>query len=394
MMKRWRVVGGIALTFLLTLALNVGADQYTVKEQELAQVQSAQEQARELLASLEAQESALMAEIRRLEQDLARSEQDLAGVEEELQRTRDSITEVKRDVEESTILLKEDEAALKEITHRYNQRLVEIYMSGGTDIFDLLLEVEDPADLTLRMRLFSALLEQDAQLYKEVLTRKKAVEEERSLLVGRLERLHNEEKKLMDLESVASTRVAQVAKAKKARDSRLAEIVSTKGTQQQALAEYDQTAKKIQEWLKEYQTPALPTDAKGKVQMARPVSGQVTEEYGWRVHPIDKVKRFHEGLDFKAAEGTPITAAAGGRVVLAGWVGGYGNTVIIQHADNISTLYAHASALLVKVGELVDPGQTIAKVGSTGLSTGPHLHFEVRRSGQAVDPREYLDLGE
>jgi murein DD-endopeptidase MepM/ murein hydrolase activator NlpD len=98
----------------------------------------------------------------------------------------------------------------------------------------------------------------------------------------------------------------------------------------------------------------------------------------------------HEGIDITAATGTPIRAAASGTVIHSGWLGGYGNLVVIDHGNGLATAYAHASALLVGVGQQVSQGQTIALVGSTGNSSGPHLHFEVRVNGVAVDPLLYL----
>lgn len=117
-----------------------------------------------------------------------------------------------------------------------------------------------------------------------------------------------------------------------------------------------------------------------------PSDGPVTSTFGWRVHPILGTSRFHNGLDFGADTGSPIRAADNGVVIAAGWEGGYGNTVIIDHGNGLSTLYGHSSELYVVVGQAVQRGQVIAAVGSTGLSTGPHLHFEVRREGEPMDP--------
>ena len=119
-------------------------------------------------------------------------------------------------------------------------------------------------------------------------------------------------------------------------------------------------------------------------------SGPITSGFGWRRHPILKRSRFHNGLDFGARYGSTIRAAHGGRVIMAKWYGGYGNTVIIDRGDGMSTLYGHASELYVSNGQQVSAGQAIAAIGSTGLSTGPHLHFEVRINGKPKDPRPYL----
>ncbi|MDX1976682.1 MAG: peptidoglycan DD-metalloendopeptidase family protein [Pseudanabaenaceae cyanobacterium bins.68] len=128
----------------------------------------------------------------------------------------------------------------------------------------------------------------------------------------------------------------------------------------------------------------------GSGQMIFPVIAPVTSNYGWRVHPILGTQKFHAGIDFGADYGTTIYAAARGRVIYAGWYGGYGNAVVIAHGNQLTTLYAHASELLVTEGQDVQQGQPIATVGSSGLSTGPHLHFEVRTAGEPTDPTLYL----
>jgi len=128
----------------------------------------------------------------------------------------------------------------------------------------------------------------------------------------------------------------------------------------------------------------------GTGQMSYPSDGEITSGFGWRMHPILGYQRFHSGVDFGADYGSTIRAADRGVVIFAGWYGGYGNAVIIDHGNNITTLYGHSSGLYVSEGQAIERGQPIAAVGSTGLSTGPHLHFEVRQNGEPVDPMAYF----
>lgn len=130
--------------------------------------------------------------------------------------------------------------------------------------------------------------------------------------------------------------------------------------------------------------------ARASGRMVRPSNGPVTSNFGSRIHPVLGYHRFHAGTDFGAPTGAPIRAAETGVVIFAGWYGGYGNTVILDHGDGMTTLYAHASRLNVAEGDPVRKGDTIAAIGSTGLSTGPHLHFEVRLSGEPVNPMNYI----
>ncbi|MFN9609462.1 MAG: peptidoglycan DD-metalloendopeptidase family protein, partial [Pseudanabaena sp.] len=128
-----------------------------------------------------------------------------------------------------------------------------------------------------------------------------------------------------------------------------------------------------------------------------PITGAVISSgFGWRVHPVTGERRMHKGVDFAAPTGTPIFAAADGVVTDAGWTnGGYGNIVELRHSDGSVTLYAHTSRVYVSKGQVVNRGQAIAEVGTTGRSTGPHLHFEVQPDGKnAVDPMDYLQMSQ
>lgn len=125
--------------------------------------------------------------------------------------------------------------------------------------------------------------------------------------------------------------------------------------------------------------------------LAYPVSAPITSPFGNRVHPITGTVRLHKGVDFGAAAGTPIRAAGAGTVILAEWFGGFGNAVVIDHGGGLTTLYAHQSGLNVSRGQAVATGDTVGWVGSTGFSTGPHLHFETRENGVAVNPLNYLN---
>ncbi len=121
--------------------------------------------------------------------------------------------------------------------------------------------------------------------------------------------------------------------------------------------------------------------------LAQPVPGPITSNYGLRMHPILRYSRMHRGVDFRAASGTPILAASDGRVTAAGWAGGYGRQVRISHSGGLATSYSHMSRISVRPGTQVKRGQVIGHVGSTGLSTGPHLHYEMYRNGRHIDPR-------
>lgn len=121
-----------------------------------------------------------------------------------------------------------------------------------------------------------------------------------------------------------------------------------------------------------------------------PASGRFTSPFGYRIHPIYRTRRMHNGIDIANSTGTNIAASQNGKVIFAGYQGGYGNLIVIRHANGMETAYAHLSRISVSVGDTVTQGQSIGKMGSTGGSTGSHLHFEIRKNGTAVNPMNYL----
>ncbi|MHB8842558.1 MAG: M23 family metallopeptidase, partial [Candidatus Aquicultor sp.] len=121
-----------------------------------------------------------------------------------------------------------------------------------------------------------------------------------------------------------------------------------------------------------------------------PVSARITSPFGWRFHPVLGYSRMHTGIDLGCGSGTSVHATKGGTVIMAGWMGGYGNAVVIDHGEGISSLYGHNKSLTVSAGQHVVQGQVIAHSGSTGMSTGPHLHFEIRVNGNPQNPLSFL----
>ena len=139
-------------------------------------------------------------------------------------------------------------------------------------------------------------------------------------------------------------------------------------------------------YLKEYEKGEM----QGLGKLGLPATGEISSSFGMRNDPIDGTKRFHHGIDIADSYGSKIRAASSGRVVFSGEKGNYGNAVVIMHKGGLSTLYAHNSKNLVKTGDYVKRGQPIALIGDSGRSTGPHLHFEVRRNGEPLDPSRFL----
>ena len=143
---------------------------------------------------------------------------------------------------------------------------------------------------------------------------------------------------------------------------------------------------------KNYRVARVSRTRSNRLSWRRPVRGRLSDRYGWRRHPVYKKRLFHAGVDVAAPRGTPIHATAAGQVTFAGWQRGYGRLVIIRHANGYSSRYGHCSTLRVKKGQYVKAGQVVARVGATGVATGNHLHFEIRRNGKTQNPLSFVRL--
>ncbi len=288
-------------------------------------------------------------------------------------------------LEENEEKLEKAEADYKDKTGKLGKRVRDIYINGQISYLDVLFGAKDFSDLMTRMDLLKRVIKQDYDLVQVVLAEKAEIERTKS-----------------SLEKDKAVQAQQEAKARVARDEREVKVAKRKALldrmkNDKAIidAQYDElmaASKQVEEMLRRssYATAAPAAVGGGSGAMLWPMAGPVTSEFGWRVHPITGTQKFHSGVDIGGDYGQPIAAAQGGTVEYAGWISGYGNAVIISHGGGISTLYGHCQSLAVGVGQQVSQGETIAYCGSTGNSTGPHCHFEVRQGGEPISPYSYL----
>ena len=288
-------------------------------------------------------------------------------------------------LEENEEKLEKAEADYKDKTGKLGKRVRDIYINGQISYLDVLFGAKDFSDLMTRMDLLKRIIKQDYDLVQVVLAEKAEIERTKS-----------------SLEKDKAVQAQQEAKARAARDEREVKVAKRKALldrmkNDKAIidAQYDElmaASKQVEEMLRRssYATAAPAAVGGGSGAMLWPMAGPVTSEFGWRVHPITGTQKFHSGVDIGGDYGQPIAAAQGGTVEYAGWISGYGNAVIISHGGGISPLYGHCQSLAVGVGQQVSQGETIAYCGSTGNSTGPHCHFEVRQGGEPISPYSYL----
>lgn len=334
----------------------------------------------------------------------------------------DSVSELKRELDEEAYVatvdyeekqealdetlyrIDENENKLVEVTAELNEkhgilekRVRDIYINGQISYLDVLFGAQDFSDFLTRMDLLKRVMIHDSELVADVLAYQTEIKEVgKQLEADRKiqEELATKAEKAMEikLEKVAKQQalIDLMENDKEIYNRQYDEMMASSAEVERLIRE------KEEEMRRRAEKEAREAQGGGYVMqsfgggMIWPISGPITSEFGWRTHPIFGNARFHSGLDIGGDYGMPIHAAASGVVIESGWIGGYGNTIMIEHGNGIVTLYGHNESLAVGVGQQVNQGDVIAYCGSTGNSTGPHCHFEVRLNGEPVSPWDYL----
>jgi murein DD-endopeptidase MepM/ murein hydrolase activator NlpD len=295
------------------------------------------------------------------------------------------LREAEAAVRDATERLQAAETELAAQRARFGRRIALSYMDGPVSYADVLLGARDLSDLLDRQYYVSRVVSHDAALLATLRRAQQGVARERKELLEReaaLDAAHVEKRK----------RVSRVAFRTAEQERLLQAIRRERVLQERRLEELEADSGDIQRSLerelarREARPKAFPTLPQWNGKLLRPTAGGLGSGFGMRYHPILHYTRMHTGVDIGGRVGQPVFAASSGEVFFAAWRGGYGQCIILLHGGGMSTLYGHLSHISVRLGQRVNRGQLIGAVGSTGLSTGPHLHFEVRRNGAPVNP--------
>ena len=319
-------------------------------------------------------------QVEKLDSRIENSQKELAEQESKIIKLRESINKV--------------ETELNSITEKYDKqvelfkkRLVAIYIAGDTQYLDVLLKSRSLSDFISSYYIISELTDIDKNLISDLETKKQTMDISKR-------KLENEKKELGIIIENQTRTTRTLENTKKMRENFIEKLSDEEKSLQTKIDEINKQYEEINQQILVLAQQGLDTTYIGG-ELAWPVPGytRITSKYAMRVHPITGQYKLHTGVDIGAPMGANFVAANDGIVVKAEYNSAYGNMVIIDHGGGISTLYAHGSEILVEVGQTVKRGESILKVGSTGYSTGPHAHFEVRINGVTTDPLPYITNG-
>jgi murein DD-endopeptidase MepM/ murein hydrolase activator NlpD len=383
----------IGLLVLLAAAAPAFADIVEKKhsiDSKIVALQGQVQAAKEREAALQREIDSVSSDIRSLEQQVGVVSERLAPLEHELELRELKLHRLNALFQLQTERLEFLQEQYRIALTRLNRRLVSTYESGTPDELSFLLSASSFSDLIDGLDYVRLVVRRDREIVAEVDSSKHEIAVAR-WQTRRLRRTvrHQAEIVAVRVHQVRVLRDQLVANKGRLEAARERERVSLDQLTAAERADAEEIDA-LQEVSADLAAKIRAAQAHSTVQHVSgagfiwPVNAPITSPFGWRWG------RMHEGIDLGAAYGTPIAAAASGVVIYAGWEGGYGNLVVIDHGGGLATAYGHQSRIAVSVGQSVSQGEIIGYVGSTGHSTGPHLHFEVRVNGQAVDPLGYL----
>jgi len=374
----WKKLCALVL-LLVVLAPALGGAQtpeIEARRRELARIRTQMRQAEQRAASADRQARSVLGELQVIERDIDRTSTELRSLEDRVRITEREIQQLNRDLLNASLRLDTRNSQL-------GVRLRALAERGAVSYLEVLLEARSFADFISRFLLLQTVINQDIAIYHAVQNEKAQVEDKKTAVETR-------QMELSALREQTRSRQANLQSRAQNRAAIFSRLTQDKEQAVRAHAELDRLAKEIDEIIRQLTARNLTGRGTGTFVWPTPGFTRITSPFGWRTHPIFRTREFHSGIDIGAPQGRNIVAADSGEVIYADWLGGYGRTVIISHGQ-FTTLYAHASTLLVEEGDKVAKGQVIARIGSTGNSTGPHLHFEVRnRGGTRLNPIDHV----
>jgi murein DD-endopeptidase MepM/ murein hydrolase activator NlpD len=402
-MRKKKVLIPLVTTMVMAVFLPV-----TSYANQVSNVSNQIQQIKKQAADKKTSVNAIKNQIDAVKQQQQNTKDDIMSLDLKMNDTQAKIDDLNGQIKSESVkarqAAKDLQAAMDRVAKRdglLKSRVNAMYEGGNISYLDVLMGSQGISDFLSRLDAVQSIVDQDVQILQDN-------KHDRDTIQQKKQQIETNLSNLKKFETNAQQLVATLTEQKKERQKILADLQKKEGALEEAKAAQEQAALDLVNQLQQKidaqrQAEAQAAQAGGgsytpPVQytggrFAVPVPGAViSSPFGWREHPILHTRKFHDGVDFAAPEGTTIEAAADGVVATAGYISGYGNAVVIYHGNGISTLYGHIrnGGIKVSEGQSVKAGQKIAEVGSTGMSTGPHCHFSVIVNGQKVDPMSYL----
>ena len=409
-MRRIGCIATILMTLALSMAvillpkLEVHAEEVDVdaikasiqeKQEQIEEAEKAKSKIKSNITNIQAMVSALEKEKGDLEAYVTKLDEDLTDVQEKIAELKDLISEKETEIEETEEELEEAEEIQATQYENMKKRIKFIYEKGDTFYLELVMSSASFGEMLNKATYVEKISEYDATKLEEfkqtceyIQACKEQLDAEKELLDEAKAQVEEEEANLETLisakEGEINIKTADInnkeAAIKEYEEDLAAQTATIQALEAAVAAERAQLAEAGE---------AIVYDG-GMFKWPAPSYTRISDDYGSRTHPILGVQQFHNGVDMAAPGGSPILAAYDGKVVAAAYNASMGNYIMINHGGGLYTIYMHASALYVSTGETVTRGQKIAAVGTTGRSTGNHLHFSVRKDGAYVSPWNYL----
>ncbi len=335
-------------------------------------------------------------ELKNVNDELSQNLQEIQSLDENISQNEIELQEVNKKVSDLESEIKKNEKELSEITQKYNiqkglldSRLVAMYESEDVNFLDVMLGSNSIQEFISSYYLISEITSYDTDLLELVENEKQQIEQIKNDLNQKKDELRQEEQEF------AKKQIA-LSNTKLLRENYISKLSEEEKALQAKIDEYNNQVKQIENEIRGLVGIANFGESYAGGPMQWPIYGHynITSNFGMRVHPITGVYKLHTGVDIGAPMGTNFTAIANGVVVKAEYNSAYGNMVVIDHGGGVQTLYAHGSQIVAMLGQVVNAGDVVLKVGSTGYSTGPHAHFEVRINGEPVNPLDYVQKPE
>lgn len=325
----------------------------------------------EEMAGVEAQQEEVSNELSEVEAKVEAAQAEVDAIQSSIDEKEAEITQAANEIEELKIDMAEREDGLYD-------RLRAMYKNGSVGYLDVLLGSNSISEFLNNIEMIQRIFKNDQDTLK-------TLEKQHGILEKKQASLEKEKAELGEQKEKEATKKAELEASKSELQEKL-EALNAEADRISAEIQARQEALAQQQAQNGTSTP----DYSGGTMMWPCDSRYITSEFGYRIHPITGIWTGHTGIDIGCSMYAPVYAAESGTVILSEWYGGYGYAVVIDHGGGITTLYGHNEELYVSVGQKVSRGETIAGAGSTGWSTGPHVHFEVREGGEYVDPMGYL----